>query len=34
MGERARKVFDEQAGATARCVEALRELMASEERQA
>jgi 3-deoxy-D-manno-octulosonic-acid transferase len=34
MGERARKVFDEQAGATARCVEALRELLASEERQA
>jgi 3-deoxy-D-manno-octulosonic-acid transferase len=29
MGERARRVFDRQAGATARCVEALRELLAS-----
>ena len=26
MGERARQVFDQQAGATGRCVEALREL--------
>jgi 3-deoxy-D-manno-octulosonic-acid transferase len=29
MGERARKVFEQQAGATARCVEALRGLLAS-----
>ncbi|MDR3737754.1 MAG: 3-deoxy-D-manno-octulosonic acid transferase [Terracidiphilus sp.] len=27
MGERARQVFDQQAGATSRCVEALRELL-------
>jgi len=27
MGERARQVFEQQAGATARCVEALRELL-------
>lgn len=27
MGDRARQVFDQQAGATARCVEALRELL-------
>ena len=27
MGERARQVFDQQAGATARCVEALKELL-------
>ncbi len=27
MGERARQVFDQQAGATARCMEALRELL-------
>jgi hypothetical protein len=30
MGERARQVFDQQAGATARCVEALRELLSAE----
>jgi len=29
MGERARRVFDQQAGATGRCVEALRELLSS-----
>jgi 3-deoxy-D-manno-octulosonic-acid transferase len=27
LGERARQVFDEQAGATARCVDALREVL-------
>jgi 3-deoxy-D-manno-octulosonic-acid transferase len=27
MGERGRQVFDQQAGATGRCVEALRELL-------
>jgi len=27
MGERAKQVFDRQAGATARCVKALRELL-------
>ena len=27
MGERARQVFEQQAGATARCVDALRELL-------
>jgi len=30
MGGRARKVFDQQAGATRRCVEALRELLSAE----
>lgn len=30
MGARARQVFDQQAGATARCVEALRELLAAQ----
>jgi len=30
MGERARQVFDQQAGATGRCVEALRELLSPE----
>ena len=33
MGARARQVFAEQAGATARCVEALRRLLAAEHRQ-
>jgi 3-deoxy-D-manno-octulosonic-acid transferase len=32
MGERARQVFDQQAGATERCVEALRELLAAGDR--
>jgi 3-deoxy-D-manno-octulosonic-acid transferase len=32
MGERARQVFDQQAGATARCVDAIRELLAEAER--
>jgi 3-deoxy-D-manno-octulosonic-acid transferase len=27
MGERARKVFDQQAGATERCVKAIQELL-------
>jgi hypothetical protein len=31
MGERARQVFDQQAGATARCVEALKSLLAADE---
>jgi 3-deoxy-D-manno-octulosonic-acid transferase len=30
MGERARQVFNEQAGATGRCVEAVRELLSAE----
>ncbi len=30
IGERARRVFDEQAGATGRCVDAMRELLSSE----
>jgi hypothetical protein len=30
MGARARQVFDEQSGATARCVAALRELLAGQ----
>jgi 3-deoxy-D-manno-octulosonic-acid transferase len=30
MGERARQVFDEQAGATGRCVDAVRELLSAE----
>jgi 3-deoxy-D-manno-octulosonic-acid transferase len=30
MGERARQVFERQAGATARCVEAIRALLAAE----
>jgi hypothetical protein len=36
MGERARQVFDQQAGATERCVAAIRELLAqqAEERTA
>jgi 3-deoxy-D-manno-octulosonic-acid transferase len=29
MGERARQVFDQKAGATGRCIEALRELLSS-----
>jgi len=33
MGGRARKVFDQQAGATRRCVEALRELLSAESGQ-
>ena len=33
MGERARQVFAEQAGATGRCIEALRSLLAAERRQ-
>jgi len=28
MGERARKVFNQQAGATERCVKAIKELLA------
>ena len=32
MGERARQVFEQQAGATGRCVEALKELLPGEER--
>jgi len=34
MGARARQVFDRQAGATDRCVHALRELLAAQERPA
>jgi 3-deoxy-D-manno-octulosonic-acid transferase len=34
MGERARRVFDQQAGATARCTEALKSLLAETERPA
>jgi hypothetical protein len=30
MGERAKQVFDQQAGATGRCVDALRELLSPE----
>jgi 3-deoxy-D-manno-octulosonic-acid transferase len=30
MGERARQVFNQQAGATGRCVDALRELLSPE----
>ena len=33
MGERARKVFGQQAGATDRCVSALRELLAVADRE-
>ena len=32
MGQRARQVFEQQAGATARCVEAIQELLAAAER--
>jgi 3-deoxy-D-manno-octulosonic-acid transferase len=32
MGERAKRVFDQQAGATGRCVESLRELLSGKER--
>jgi hypothetical protein len=31
MGERARKVFEQQAGATGRCVEAIKELLSAKE---